>query len=92
MLFFVAFIISDIYRLAELRIAFFEFCSYQIFNAEIDSLLVKTLRSSLMSRDVIQVHTFERIVYEFLRINYILFPLKLSENHRFSDDFRGNGS
>ena len=92
MLFFVAFIISDIYRLAELRITFFEFCSYQIFNAEIDSLLVKTLRSSLMSRDVIQVHTFERIVYEFLRINYILFPLKLSENHRFSDDFWENGS
>ena len=22
----------------------------------------------------------------------LLFPLKLSENHKFSDDFRGNGS
>ena len=26
------------------------------------------------------------------RIDYPLFPLKSSENHRFSDDFRGNRS
>ena len=29
---------------------------------------------------------------EFKRINYLLLPLKSSENLRFSDDFRGNRS
>ena len=32
------------------------------------------------------------IISKFKQINKILFPPKSSENHRFSDDFRGNKS
>ena len=32
------------------------------------------------------------ILSEFQRINQLTFSLKLSENHRFSDDFMGNSS
>ena len=41
-------------------------------------------------RDHLQISLL--ILSEFKRINQFLFPLKLPENHRFSDDFMGNRS
>ena len=38
--------------------------------------------------DRLQISFF--ILSKFKRINYLLLPLKSSENRKFSDDFRGN--
>ena len=44
---------------------------------------IKMLKIFIELRDLI-------ILSQSKQINQLLFPLKLSENYRFSDDFRGN--
>ena len=44
--------------------------------------------SAVVVRDCLQISLL--ILSELKRINYLLFPLKSSENHRFFDDFSEN--
>ena len=52
--------------------------------------IVLSLSDLLMFRDRLQISLL--ILSEFEQINKLLFPLKSSENHSFSDDLKGNRS
>ena len=49
---------------------------------------IKMLKIFIELRDLLQILLI--ILSQSKQINQLLFPLKLSENYRLSDDFRGN--
>ena len=57
---------------------------YSILSDEINETIV------MAGSGIRDLQILVLMLCEFKRINYLLFPLKSSENHRFSDDFRGN--
>ena len=52
---------------------------------------MKKIRTLKLGK-ILLVLTKKSVLREFKRINELLFPLKSSENHKFFDGFRGDGS